>query len=69
MKKDSGMYAWIKREEAAGRIYMEVDGFWVWEPTKLGGGFLNEYALTKMVEYLTAKNAFWNWQINNDPAI
>jgi hypothetical protein len=63
------MYAWIKREEAADRIYMEVDGFWVWSPSQEGGGYLNEYALTKMTEYLIARNAFWNWQINNDPAI
>lgn len=68
-QKDAGLYQWIKREEAADRIYQEVDGFWVWAPGKDGGGFLNEYALTKMVEYLTARNAFWSWQINNDPAV
>lgn len=64
--KDAGLYEWIKREEA-NNIYQEIDGFWVWAPT--AGGFLNEYALTKMVEYLTAKNAAWNWQIQNDPVI
>ncbi len=67
MNKDAGLYEWIKREEAENRIYQEVDGFWVWAPT--AGGFVNEYALTKMVEYLAARNAFWSWQIDNDPAI
>jgi hypothetical protein len=68
---DSGLYNWIKREEENGNIYQEIDGMWVWCPTFATsyGGFLDEYALTKMVEYLTARNAFWNWVINNDPAV
>jgi hypothetical protein len=65
--RDAALYEWIKREEAAGNIYQEVDGMWVWAPK--GGGFLNEYALNAMAEYLTARNAFWTWQINHDPAI
>lgn len=68
MTRDAGLYEWIKREEAAGNIYQEVDGFWVWGPMGTHGS-LNEYALSKMVEYLTARNAFWTWQINNDPAL
>lgn len=69
--KDSGIYAWIKREEDNGNIYAEVDGYWVWSPTHAnsGGGFLNEYALLEMVKYLQARNAFWSWQIDHDPAI
>lgn len=71
MSRDTGLYEWIKREEASGNIYQELDGYWVWAPGKTlnKGGFLNEYALSKMVEYLTARNAYWTWQINNDPAI
>ncbi len=68
MSRDAGLYAWIKRLEADGSIYQEVDGFWVWAP-KGDGGFVNEYARTKMAEYLSARNFFWQWQIDNDPAI
>jgi hypothetical protein len=69
--RDIGIWEWIKREEAAGNIYEEMDGMWVWAPwhTRTNGGFLNEYALTQMAEYLTARNAYWTWQINHDPAI
>lgn len=68
---DAGIYAWVKREESEGRIYQEVDGFFVWSPchAKDSAGFLNEYALLEMVKYLTAKNALWQWQIDHDPVI
>lgn len=62
---DRGLFEWIKRQD----IYQEVDGFWVWSPNKTEGGFLNEYALTALTGYLKAKNAAWDWEINNDPAI
>jgi hypothetical protein len=68
VSKDAGTYAWIKREEADGNFYQEVDGFWVWAPCA-GRGCLNEYALTAMLKYLEAKNAAWQWQIDNDPVI
>ena len=61
-------YQWIMREEAAGNIYQEVDGFWVWGPGKLNGS-LNEGGLLFMADYLKAKNALWEWIINHDPAI
>ena len=69
---DAGIYAWIRREEDAGNIYPEVDGYYVWCPTHNPcghGGTYNEYCLTKMVEYLKAKNSLWHWIINNDPTI
>jgi hypothetical protein len=61
-------YDWIKREEAAGNIYPEVDGFYVWTPAA-NGGSLNEHALIEMAQYLHARNAYWQWQIDHDPAI
>jgi hypothetical protein len=68
VRPDPGIFEWIQREEQQGNIYMEVDGYWVWAP-RTGGGFVNEYGLMKMLEYLKAKNAVWEWQIQNDPAI
>jgi hypothetical protein len=68
LSKDAGIYAWIKREEGNGHIYQEVDGFWVWAPQGTQG-FLNEYALGEMIDYLRARNAPWQWQIDHDPAI
>lgn len=64
---DRDLFEWIKREESEGRIYQEVDGYWVWAPT--AGGFVDERGLTKMLEYLHAMNAAWDWTVQNDPAI
>lgn len=64
---DAGIFNWILREEESKRIYQEVDGYFVWAPAE--GGFLNEYALTEMSDYLRSKNALWHWTIQHDPAI
>ena len=66
--RDAAIYNWIKLQEASGSFYQEVDGYWVWSPDGITG-FVNEHTLTKLAEYLKAKNAAWDWQINNDPAI
>jgi hypothetical protein len=67
--RDSSIFEWIMREERNGNIYQEVDGYWVWAPNSGYGGFYNEYSLTKILEYLKAKNAPWDWMIQNDPVI
>ena len=66
---DAGIYAWIKREQAAGNIFAGDDGFYVWAGTTPGGGYLDEYSLLEMVKYLAAKNALMQWEHEHDPAI
>lgn len=60
--------AWILREEGLKNIYAEVDGFYVWTPAP-GSGSLTEHSLRTMADYLQAKNAAWQWVIDNDPTI
>jgi hypothetical protein len=67
VNRDASLFRWIKREEEEGRIYQEVDGYYVWSPNS--GGFVNEYALGYIASYLAAKNAAWDWQIQHDPAV
>jgi hypothetical protein len=68
MSRDRAIYEWVKREAQEGRIYKEIDGFYVWSPAS-DSGFLNEHVLTAMAKYLAARNAVWEWQIQHDPAI
>lgn len=59
---------WILREEGLKHIYAEIDGFYVWAPYP-ATGFFTEHALRTMADYLQAKNAAWQWVIDNDPTV
>ena len=57
MKVDSHI-----REKIIEDIYMEVDGFYVWEPKR--PGFFTEGSLLVVVEILKEMNKDWDAEIN-----
>lgn len=53
-------------KKPAGEIYMEVDGFFVYEPPKGGVGFWSEENLLELGNKLKELNAAWKEQIEKD---
>lgn len=48
-----------------GEFYMEVDGYYVYQPLE-GGGFLNEHSLKLILEKLTEINKEWDNHIKDN---
>lgn len=61
---DPKLAHWFQKLEAEKAIIQDVDGFYVYWPES-GGGFLNEYALRGLADYLEEKNKPWTDQIND----
>lgn len=61
---DPRLAHWFERLEHDGAIVQDNDGFYVYWPADCTGGFLNEYALNSLADYLQEKNRPWKEQID-----
>lgn len=53
-----------------GSVYMEVDGYWVWEPPRtVRWGFFAPHHLRRIADKLDEMNKEWDDIVQNDPSI
>ncbi len=54
--------------KAIGEYYIDIDGYWVFNPD-IKGGYWDEYLLIKVLYELRVLNAAWDLQIMSDPKV
>jgi hypothetical protein len=55
---ENGMYM--------GSLYQEIDGYYVWNPTWRGGGYIPSHVLLSIGNYLEHINKEWDEKVMND---
>lgn len=61
-REDSSSLDVYVRSQKVGLFYLEVDGFWVFNP--IGTGYWNEYSLRLIANKLEELNKSWNEQLD-----